>query len=180
MIFQDAANSLNPVFQVGRQLNDIIRCHFPVGNKEATQRTLSLLEQVKLPDPQRIFRCYPHELSGGMAQRVMIAMALSCEPELIIADEPTTALDVKTQLQIMHLIKSFQQIYKFGLLLITHDLQLISDMVEDIYVFLQGRVIEKGSIKDLRKDSQHTYTDNLFQTGLQWSKAKYPVSAEKK
>ena len=170
MIFQNAATALNPVFQVGRQIKDIIRCHFSIGQREAKERTLELLHNVGLPESHNIYRRYPHELSGGMVQRVMIAMALSCQPKLIIADEPTTALDVKTQLQIIRLIKSFQQKYNFGLLLITHDIQLISDMVEDVLVLHQGKIVEKGLLRDLQHNPKHYYTRHLFSAGLQWSK----------
>jgi ABC-type dipeptide/oligopeptide/nickel transport system ATPase component len=134
-----------------------------------------LLYQVGLPDSKKIYRCYPHELSGGMAQRIMIAMALSCQPQLIIADEPTTALDVKTQLQIIRLIKSLQQIYNFSLLLITHDIHLISDLVEEVMVLYQGKIVEKGPVKELQQHPQHTYTNILLNSGLQWSEVNNSV-----
>jgi peptide/nickel transport system ATP-binding protein len=180
MIFQDAAACLNPVFRVGRQITDIIQCHFPIGESEAKQRTLELLDQVGLPNSKKIYRCYPHELSGGMAQRIMIAMALSCQPKLIIADEPTTALDVKTQLQIIRLIKSLQQKYNFSLLLITHDIHLISDLVEEVMILYQGKIIEKGPVKELQQHPKHTYTNLLLNSGLHWSTVNDQVLVTKK
>jgi ABC-type dipeptide/oligopeptide/nickel transport system ATPase component len=172
MIFQDAPAALNPVFQIGRQIRDVIRCHFPVGRREAKERTLELLHNVGLPESDKIYRRYPHELSGGMVQRAMIAMALSCQPKLIIADEPTTALDVKTQLQIIRLIKYFQRKYNFGLLLITHDIQLVSDMVEYVLVLHKGKIVEQGAMTEVQHDPQHDYTRLLFSAGLHWDKIK--------
>jgi peptide/nickel transport system ATP-binding protein len=166
MIFQDAVASLNPVFQVGRQINDVIRCHFSVSQREARDLTLEQFHNVGLPDPRKMYRRYPHELSGGMAQRVMIAMALCCQPKIIIADEPTTALDVKTQLQITHLIKNLQHQHKFGLLLITHDIQLVSNMVDSLLVLHEGKIVERGLIKNIQENPRHSYTRLLFNTAL--------------
>jgi ABC-type dipeptide/oligopeptide/nickel transport system ATPase component len=166
IIFQDAVAALNPVFQVGRQINDIIRCHFPVSRREAKTQTLEQFHNVGLSEPQKIYRSYPHELSGGMAQRVMIAMALCCQPKLIIADEPTTALDVKTQLQVIRLLKYLQHQHNFSLLLITHDIQLVSDMVEYVLVLYQGKIVEQGLMQDVLEHPQHDYTKLLLTAGL--------------
>jgi ABC-type dipeptide/oligopeptide/nickel transport system ATPase component len=179
IIFQDAAAALNPVFQVGRQIKDIIRRHFPVGYRESKERVMDLLHKVGFAEPHKIYRRYPHELSGGMAQRIMIAMALSCQPKLIIADEPTTALDVKTQLQIIRLIKTFQIKYNFGLMLITHDIHLIANAVSEIFVLHRGEIVESGLMSRIKQDPQHNYTKLLFSMGLQWSeKDKYPSIVE--
>jgi ABC-type dipeptide/oligopeptide/nickel transport system ATPase component len=172
IIFQDAVAALNPVFQVGRQINDIIRCHFPVSRGEAKTLTLDQFHNVGLSETQKIYRCYPHELSGGMAQRVMIAMALCCQPKLIIADEPTTALDVKTQLQIIRLLKYLQHKHNFSLLLITHDIQLVSDMVEYVLVLYKGKIVEQGLMQDVLHHPQHEYTKLLLSAGLVGNKMK--------
>ena len=135
-IFQNAQTALNPVFCVGRQVRDVITTNLNISVKESYSRVLELFDQVNFSEPERIFKSYPHQLSGGMAQRVMIAMALSCSPKLIIADEPTTALDVTTQISILHLVESLQKKNGFSLLLISHDLQVVSALAMICRLFL--------------------------------------------
>ena len=154
MIFQEPVSSLNPVFRVGTQITDVIKTHLKTSSSHAKQKTIELFQHVGLEDPAWVFRAYPHELSGGMAQRVMIAMALSCGPKLIIADEPTTALDVITQIQILDLIRDLQQEHEFGLLFISHDMNVVSAMADSITVMSEGRVVARGKTQEIL-DSTH-------------------------
>ena len=149
MIFQEPMTSLNPVFTVGNQITEAIRAHRNVSGKQAADRATELLELVGLPEPRRLLEQYPHRLSGGMRQRVMIAMALSCEPRLLIADEPTTALDVTTQAQILKLLHSLQQRMGMALLMITHDLAVVAQTSRRVVVMYAGRKVEEASVEDL-------------------------------
>lgn len=157
MIFQEPASALNPVFSVGSQIRDVIQAHQSEPAGRARQQAIDLLQLVGLPHPAEIYWCYPHQLSGGMAQRVMIAMALSCRPELIIADEPTTALDVSTQHQILRLLSRLQKKYEFGLLFISHDLKLVARLANRIIVMRDGKVVEEGLTHEIMKNPVQLY-----------------------
>lgn len=164
MIFQDAMTSLNPVFTIGSQLTESIRTHLPLNRREAFKRAEALLVKVGLSDPQRVMKKYPHTLSGGMRQRVMIAMALCCNPRLLIADEPTTALDVTIQAQIMQLLKSLQQEYRMSMLLITHDMGLVAEMADRVIVMYAGQVVEEADTASIFNTPRHPYTKALLQS----------------
>lgn len=165
-IFQEPAAALNPVFRVGNQISDVIRTHQNVSRRDAKERVIKIFEQVSLPYPNSIYRSYPHQLSGGMAQRVMIAMALCCTPKLIIADEPTTALDVITQLQILKLISNLQKEHGFALLLISHDINVVAQLADSIAVMRAGEIIERGNTKELMINPHDSYTRELTQSNL--------------
>ena len=164
MIFQDAMTSLNPVFTIGSQLTESIRTHLHISRQEAAMRTEALLEKVGLSDPKKLMKKYPHTLSGGMRQRVMIAMALSCNPKLLIADEPTTALDVTIQAQIMQLLKSLSQEYHMSILLITHDMGLVAEMADRVLVMYAGQVVEESNAESIFSAPRHPYTQALLQS----------------
>jgi oligopeptide/dipeptide ABC transporter ATP-binding protein len=164
MIFQEPLTSLNPVFTVGNQISEQVRRHRKVGKKEAWDRAIDSLKLVGIPSPERRVKQYPHELSGGMRQRVMIAMALSCEPKLLIADEPTTALDVTIQAQILELLKEIQARTDSALWLITHDLGVVAEMVDDIVVMYAGQVVEQGSVTDVLLHPTAPYTVGLIES----------------
>ena len=142
MIFQEPMSSLNPVFTVGDQISEAVKRHMKLSNRAAMDRSIDMLRKVGIAYPERRAKQYPHEMSGGMRQRVMIAMALSCEPKLLIADEPTTALDVTIQAQILELIRQIQADTGAALMLITHDLGVVAEMVDDVVVMYGGRVVE--------------------------------------
>ena len=162
MIFQDPSTSLNPVFTVGEQISMVIRQHRPVTRSQAYQRTLEMLEAVGLPDPPQIARAYPHELSGGMQQRVMIAMALSSDADLLIADEPTTALDVTIQAQILDLLTQLREERGLSVLLITHNLGVVAETCDRVAVLYVGHVVEKGPTREIFKSMKHPYTHGLL------------------
>ena len=162
MIFQEPMTSLNPVFTIGNQISEAILLHQDVKKKEAWNRAIESLKLVGVSAPERRVKQYPHELSGGMRQRAMIAMALSCNPKLLIADEPTTALDVTIQAQILELIKELQERLGTALLLITHDLAVVAETVETIAVMYAGRIVETGSVDDVLLRPQHPYTQGLL------------------
>lgn len=162
MIFQEPMTSLNPVFTVGMQLMEAMEVHDRAQGKAARQRALELLELVNLPNPAQILRSYPFELSGGMRQRVMIAIALACDPDLLIADEPTTALDVTVQAQILELIAGLQQRLGMAVLLITHDLGVVAEMADDVAVMYAGQIVESAPTRDLFREPKHPYTQGLF------------------
>jgi len=162
MIFQDAVGALNPVINVGRQMSDVITTHQNQSYSQAKMSVLSHLKEVEFNDPERIFKSYPHQLSGGMAQRVMIAMALSCQPSLIIADEPTTSLDLITQKQVLNLLCKLQAQKKFSLLLISHDINVISLLASQIYVMKSGRILDHGSKDRLLNHSSNSYVQSLI------------------
>jgi oligopeptide/dipeptide ABC transporter ATP-binding protein len=162
MIFQDPSASLNPVFTIGNQVTRVIRQHLHVDKAEAHEVALTTLENVGLPDPERVLRTYPHELSGGMKQRVMIAMALSTGSELLIADEPTTALDVTIQAQILALLTELQEKQNVAILLITHDLGVVAETCHRVGVAYAGDVVEMGHVDDVLYDMKHPYTRGLL------------------
>ena len=166
MIFQEPMTSLNPVFTIGDQLDEVTFIHVPGATREmAKARSLEMLSLVGIAAPERVYASFPHELSGGMRQRVMISMALACNPRLIIADEPTTALDVTIQAQILDLLRDLKQKMDGSILLITHDLGIIAEMADYVVVMYAGRVIEKGTVQEIFHDPRHPYT-----IGLQKSK----------
>ena len=164
MVFQDPLTSLDPVFTVGSQMTEGIRKHMGIGRKAASGRACSLLGRVGLPDAKAVMKQYPHLLSGGMRQRVMIAMALSCSPSLLIADEPTTALDVTIQAQIMNLILDLREELGMAVLLITHDMGLVAQMADRVLVMYAGQVIEEASVLELFDHPSHPYTKALLRS----------------
>src|SRR5919198_60436 len=163
MIFQQPTSSLNPVWDVGRQIGETLEIHKGLRRKDARVRALELLRLVGIPDPERRLRSYPHELSGGMAQRVMIAMALACEPDLLIADEPTTALDVTIQAQILELLKEIQEKLKMALIFISHNLGVVARLCDRIGVMYAGSIVELADKKTLFTSPQHPYTIGLLE-----------------
>jgi len=164
MIFQEPMTSLNPVFTVGKQLMDVIFLHRKVSKEEAREIALKALEDVRMQDPELIMKKYPHELSGGMRQRVMIAMALSCNPEILIADEPTTALDVTIQAQILAIIKEMQSKHNMSVIFITHDLGVVAQLCDRVVVMYAGTVVEMASIDTIFKNPVHPYTRGLLES----------------
>jgi oligopeptide/dipeptide ABC transporter ATP-binding protein len=164
MIFQEPLTSLNPVFTVGDQIAEQVELHKRVKKKEAWDRAIESLRLVGIPLPERRVKQYPHEMSGGMRQRVMIAMALSCEPKLLIADEPTTALDVTIQAQILELLKTIQQRTGSALLLITHDLGVVAEMVDNIIVMYAGQIVEQGTVDQVLLTPKDPYTMGLLES----------------
>ena len=161
-IFQEPMSALNPVHRIGKQLVEAIRIHKDVTPRDALQHAVELLDRVGIPSPERRAMDYPHQLSGGMRQRVMIAMAICCEPDLLIADEPTTALDVTVQAQILGLIESMQQQLGMAVLLITHDLGVIAENCDEVVVMYAGRVVERASVLELFANPLHAYTKGLL------------------
>ncbi|MFF4949425.1 ABC transporter ATP-binding protein [Streptomyces chattanoogensis] len=164
MIFQDALSSLNPVLSVGAQLGEMFRVHEGTSRKEARDRSVELMERVGIPAARERVGDYPHQFSGGMRQRIMIAMALALAPDLIIADEPTTALDVTVQAQVMDLLAELQREYRMGLILITHDLGVVADVADTIAVMYAGRIVETAPVHHLYKAPAHPYTRGLLES----------------
>ena len=165
MIFQEPMTSLNPVFRIGEQVNEVLELHNPEMTKEDVKaRTLEMLELVGIANKEGVYEMYPHELSGGMRQRVMIAIALACNPSLIIADEPTTALDVTIQAQILDLLKNLKDKINSSIMLITHDLGVVANMADYVVVMYAGRVIEKGTAKEIFENPCHPYTIGLMKS----------------
>ncbi|ARF64086.1 MULTISPECIES: ABC transporter ATP-binding protein [Streptomyces] len=162
MIFQDALSSLNPVLTVGYQLGEMFRVHQGLSRKDAKAKAIELMDQVKIPAAAARISDYPHQFSGGMRQRIMIAMALALEPDLIIADEPTTALDVTVQAQVMDLLAELQREYNMGLILITHDLGVVADVADKIAVMYAGRIVETAPVGELYSRPAHPYTRGLL------------------
>lgn len=162
MIFQEPMTALNPILSVGEQITEVIMRHLKKSKEEAYARALQLLEEVGIPSPEARIEEYPHQLSGGMKQRVMIAMALACEPDILIADEPTTALDVTVQAQILELLKRMQKEHGMAIILITHDLGVIAEMADDVVVMYAGKVVETSDVKSLYDKRLHPYTQGLF------------------
>ncbi|QKV92758.1 ABC transporter ATP-binding protein [Streptomyces sp. NA02950] len=162
MIFQDALSALNPVLSVGYQLGEMFRVHQGLSKKEAKAKAIELMDRVRIPAAKERVGDYPHQFSGGMRQRIMIAMALALEPDLIIADEPTTALDVTVQAQVMDLLAELQREYNMGLILITHDLGVVADVADKIAVMYAGRIVETAPVHELYKRPAHPYTRGLL------------------
>ena len=164
MIFQDPMTSLNPVLTIGEQIIETLLRHTSLSRKKAREKSFRLLEQVEIPSPQQKLDQYPHQLSGGMRQRVMIAMALSCSPRILIADEPTTALDVLIQAQILSLLKKIKNDTQMSILLITHDLGVVAEVAERVMVMYAGEIVESGSVYDLFRSPLHPYTIGLMES----------------
>jgi oligopeptide/dipeptide ABC transporter ATP-binding protein len=164
MIFQDPMTSLNPVLTVGEQIIETLLRHTSLSRKKAREKSFRLLEQVEIPSPKQKLDQYPHQLSGGMRQRVMIAMALSCSPRILIADEPTTALDVLIQAQILSLLKKIKNDTQMSILLITHDLGVVAEVAERVMVMYAGEIVESGSVNDLFRSPLHPYTIGLMES----------------
>ncbi len=162
MIFQEPMSSLNPSTTCGKQVQEILLQHTALSKADAKQETIALFEKVKLPQPERVYKAYPHEISGGQKQRVMIAMAIACKPDILIADEPTTALDVTVQNDIIMLLKTLQIETKMSIIFITHDLALISEVAHNILVMYQGAIVEQGKTAAIFKNPQHSYTKALI------------------
>ena len=164
MVFQEPMTSLNPIMSIGFQIEEVLINHYGIRRTAARQRTLELLDMVGIPDPKRMANEYPHQLSGGMRQRVMIAMALSCNPKILIADEPTTALDVTIQAQILDLMQDLQDDLGTSILLISHDLGIIAEMVHHVAVMYAGKIVERSDVKTIFRNPVHPYTQGLLRS----------------
>ena len=162
MIFQEPMTALNPVLSIGHQIAEVFAIHGTAGRREAREKVLALLRQVKIPDAERRYDEYPHQMSGGMKQRVMIAMALASRPELLIADEPTTALDVTIQAQVLNLLRELQRELGTGIVFVTHDLAVVAEIADRVVVMYAGRVVEQGSVADVLEHPAHPYTIGLL------------------
>jgi oligopeptide/dipeptide ABC transporter ATP-binding protein len=164
MIFQQPTGCLNPVFKIGDQISEVLDIHQSLGREAGWERAIELMQMVGIPEPEKRAHAFPHELSGGQAQRVMIAMALACIPELLIADEPTTALDVTIQAQILDLMRDLQSKMDTSIILITHDLGVVAEMVDRVAVMYAGRIVEQTDVKTLFADPKHPYTQGLIES----------------
>ena len=164
MIFQDPMTSLNPVFTVGEQIAEALRLHRKLSRRDAREATVAAMREVAIPDPSRRVNDYPHQLSGGMRQRVMIAMALACNPKLLIADEPTTALDVTIQAQILELLNELRRQRELAVLLITHDLGVVAEVADRVAVMYTGRIVEESNVDELFERPKHPYTEGLLRS----------------
>ena len=164
MIFQEPMTALNPLFTIGYQLEEVLCLHLGMTKKQARKRGVELLERVRIPRAERIMDEYPHQLSGGMRQRVMIAMAIACRPKVLIADEPTTALDVTIQAQVLELMKELVADLDMAIIFITHDLGVIAEMASDVLVMYAGRVVEQGAVEDIFESPRHVYTRGLMRS----------------
>lgn len=164
MIFQEPMTSLNPVFTIGNQIEEAIALHQDLSPKGVKNKTIEMLKLVGISDPERRAKDYPHQLSGGMRQRVMIAMALSCEPELLIADEPTTALDVTIQAQILDLLRKLQKEFGMSIMIITHDLGVVAEMADEVIVMYAGKIVEQASVNEIFERPLHPYTIGLLKS----------------
>ncbi|NOU99461.1 ABC transporter ATP-binding protein [Paenibacillus planticolens] len=162
MIFQEPMTSLNPVYTIGNQIGEALSVHTKMNKKQIRERTIELLQMVGIPRMEEIIKAHPHQLSGGMRQRVMIAMAMACKPELLIADEPTTALDVTIQAQILELMRELQQANGMSMMLISHDLGVVSEVCDRVIVMYAGRIVEQGPVRDILDRPQHPYTRGLL------------------
>jgi oligopeptide/dipeptide ABC transporter ATP-binding protein len=164
LIFQEPLSSLSPVHSIGDQISEVVRLHRGASRKEAKRRALEMLGRVGIPNPERTYAQYPHQLSGGMRQRAVIAMALICEPELVIADEPTTALDVTTQAQVLGLLKELQRELGCALILITHDMGVVAQMADEVAVMYYGRIVERGDVRNVLRRPLHPYAQGLLRS----------------
>ena len=164
MIFQEPMTSLNPVFTIGYQIMEAIMLHQKVSKREARQKAIEMLRQVGIPEPEQRVDEYPHQLSGGMRQRAMIAMALSCNPSLLIADEPTTALDVTIQAQVLDLMQDLKRKFRAAIMLITHDLGVVAEMCEEVVVMYLGKVVERAKVRPILHEPKHPYTQGLLKS----------------
>jgi peptide/nickel transport system ATP-binding protein len=164
MIFQEPMTSLNPVFRVGDQIGAVLRLHRGLSKAQAHKAVVDLLAQVGIPAPEERVDNYPHQMSGGMRQRVMIAMALACDPKVLIADEPTTALDVTIQAQILDLLRRLQRERGMAIILITHDLGVVAESADDVAIMYAGRIVEQGPVRELFANRSHPYTQGLFES----------------
>ena len=164
MVFQDALSSLNPVFPVGWQIAEMFRVHRGMNKSDALERAVKLMQRVQIPAAKERVKAYPHQFSGGMRQRIMIAMAIALDPAVLIADEPTTALDVTVQAQIMALLQELQEERQMGLILITHDLGVVADVADKIAVMYAGRIVERADVFDLYRQPGHPYTKGLLES----------------
>lgn len=164
MIFQEPMSSLGPIQKIGTQIAETILLHRPMSKAQAKETAIEMLDKVGIPKPRERFEAYPFELSGGMRQRAMIAMALSCQPRLLIADEPTTALDVTTQAQILDLIAELKEEFQMGVMLITHDLGVVAEVAEDVAVMYMGKIVERGDVYSIFESPQHPYTRALLES----------------
>lgn len=162
MIFQDPASALNPVYTIGAQLEEVVQLHLAIYGDESRALAIRALKEVGIADPERRLEDYPHQLSGGMRQRVMIAMALICQPDILIADEPTTALDVTIQAQVLDLLRTLQKSHGMAILLITHDMGVVAEIADDVIVMYASEGVEKGSVLDIFDHCSHPYTQALF------------------
>ncbi len=162
IVFQEPLSSLNPVFTCGEQVREAIALHQKLGRKKSKTRAVEMLRMVKIPDPEKRYGNYPHQMSGGMRQRVMIAMALSCQPKLLIADEPSTALDVSVQAQIIELLQDLREKMEMSILLITHDLSVVAQMADRVLVMYAGKIVEAASVQQVFSDPRHPYTRGLI------------------
>ncbi|MBI3813139.1 MAG: ABC transporter ATP-binding protein, partial [Nitrospinae bacterium] len=164
MIFQEPMTALNPVFTIGDQISEVFRVHKRLGRKEASDRAIEMLKVVGIPSPERIAHQYPHQLSGGMRQRAMIAMALACNPKILIADEPTTALDVTIQAQILDLMIKLKEEFGSAVILITHDLGIIADTAKNVVIMYAGKIVETADVKTIFANPLHPYTQGLLRS----------------
>ncbi len=164
MIFQEPMTALNPVFTIGDQIGEVLELHENLRGEQKTEKCIELLELVGIPRPEKVIKEYPHQLSGGMRQRVMIAMALSCNPKLLIADEPTTALDVTIQAQVLELMNKLTDELETSVMFITHDLGVIAEMANDVIVMYAGKIVEEGDVVSIFKNPQHPYTIGLLES----------------
>ncbi|MBB5018251.1 dipeptide transport system ATP-binding protein [Chitinivorax tropicus] len=176
MIFQDALSSLNPSYTVGYQIKEVLKVHEGLRGAELDKRALELLEMVEIPDPRSRLNAYPHQLSGGMSQRVMIAMAIACRPKLLIADEPTTALDVTIQAQIMDLLVNLQKRQNMALIMITHDLAVVAEVAHRVNVMYAGQLVESSRVPDIFERPRHPYTQALLASIPEHSKGAHRLS----
>ena len=176
MVFQEPTMALNPVFTVGYQITEVLKLHMGMGVKEAEREAVRLLGETGIPEPEKRFKAYPFELSGGMQQRALIALAISCHPRLLIADEPTTALDVTVQIGIIDLLRHLQELYDMAILLITHDLGVVAEMANRIMVMYTGRIVENAPTVDIFAEPKHPYTKGLLRSVPRLGKgSKHPL-----